>query len=316
MKEPIGYKERILDTGGSYMKKAIVTGAAGFIGFHLCNRLLNEEVDVVGVDMAETSDRIDFIARHAGFQFLPIDINEADLKPFVKDCDVIYHLACTAKPSTPWANIEDEVQRHVSVLKKLLSYTNSNMKFVYVSSYDVYGKRLGDINEESPKNPESLYGVIKLTEENVIKQLAKKHSFPYVIVRLPTVYGPGQPDDNTYQQLIAAEKMSEERKMVAKDSVTEDVLFVEDAAEALFLAGQSASKNEIFNISSGNPDHWLEGITELKANKMNFTEKRKMRIKGEKAEKQLGFRAKTKIKEGLQKQILHFKKRNTNSNET
>ena len=50
------------------MKKAFVTGAAGFIGYHLCSRLLDEEVDVVGIDMAESPDRIDFIARHAGFK--------------------------------------------------------------------------------------------------------------------------------------------------------------------------------------------------------------------------------------------------------
>lgn len=102
------------------MKKAFVTGAAGFIGYHLCSRLLDEEVDVVGIDMAASPDRIDYIARHAGFQYLPMDINEADLQPHTIGCDVIFHLACSVKPTAPWANIEDEVQRHVSVLKKWL----------------------------------------------------------------------------------------------------------------------------------------------------------------------------------------------------
>ncbi|MBX4373331.1 NAD-dependent epimerase/dehydratase family protein, partial [Mycobacterium tuberculosis] len=67
------------------MKKAFVTGAAGFIGYHLCSRLLDEEVDVVGIDMAESPDRIDFIARHAGFKYLPYDINETDLEPHTND---------------------------------------------------------------------------------------------------------------------------------------------------------------------------------------------------------------------------------------
>jgi UDP-glucose 4-epimerase len=287
------------------MKKAFVTGAAGFIGFHLCSRLLDEEVDVVGIDMAESPDRIDYIARHAGFQYLPYDINETDLQPYTKGCDVIFHLACSIKPAAPWANIEEEVQRHVSVLKKVASFANSQTKLIYVSSYDVYGKRQGEVLENSPKNPETLFGLIKLTEENMIKQLAEQHDFPFVIMRLPTVYGPGQPEHHTYQQVISKEDKRQEQ--ISKDTVTEDVLFVEDAAEALFLAGKAPAKNEIYNISSGKPNHWLEGLTELKAEKLTFTEKRKMRIKGEKAELELGFRAKTKIKEGIQKQIMHFK---------
>lgn len=195
------------------MKKAFVTGAAGFIGFHLCSRLLNEEIDVIGIDMAESPDRIDFIARHAGFQYVPSDINEVELKPYILGCDVVFHLACSVKPTAPWANIEDEVQRHVSVLKKLLSHANENIKVVYVSSYDVYGKRSGEVVEESPKNPETLFGLIKLTEENMIKQLAEKHSFPFIIMRLPTVYGPGQPDHHTYHQLISS-NVSENRKKI------------------------------------------------------------------------------------------------------
>ncbi|MDR7072002.1 NAD-dependent epimerase/dehydratase family protein [Fictibacillus barbaricus] len=295
------------------MKKAFVTGAAGFIGFHLCSRLLNEEIDVIGIDMAESPDRIDFIARHAGFQYVASDINDVDLKPYMHGCDVIFHLACSVKPTAQWANIEDEVQRHVSVLKKLLSYAGENRKIIYVSSYDVYGKRSGDVVEKSPKNPESLFGLIKLTEENMIQQLAEKHSFPFIIMRLPTVYGPGQPEHNTYHQVISSTHSTERKEKITKDSVTEDLLFVDDAAEALFLAGKSASVNEIYNISSGNPDHWQEGLKELKAEKISFTEKRKMRIKGEKAENELGFRAKTKIKEGIQKQIFDFMSRKSDS---
>jgi UDP-glucose 4-epimerase len=299
------------------MKKAIVTGAAGFIGFHLCTRLLNEEVEVVGIDRSKTAENIDFIVRHAGFQYLPHDISDADLKPFMKDCDVIFHLACTVKPTSTWGNLEEEVQRHVSILKKMLSYTNHAVKFVYVSSYDIYGKRQGEITEDSPKNPESLYGMIKLTEENVIRKTAVKLSFPYVIIRLPTVYGPGQPEENTYQQIISSVNGTKEPlKSVVKDSITEDVLFIDDAVEALYLAGRSNRKNETFNISSGCANHWQKGITELNASEFQFNEKRKMKIKGEKAEKQLGFIAKTKIQEGIQKQILHFKTRKTNSNGT
>jgi UDP-glucose 4-epimerase len=298
------------------MKKAFVTGAAGFIGFHLCSRLLDEEIDVVGIDMAESPDRIDYIGRHAGFQYLPYDIKETDLTPYTQNCDVIFHLACSVKPSAPWANIEEEMQRHVSVLKKVVAATSSQTKLVYVSSYDVYGKRQGEVLENSPKNPETLFGLIKLTEENMVKQLAEKHSFPFIIMRLPTVYGPGQPEHNTYQQVISIDESSSDTRenAILKDSVTEDVLFVEDAAEALFLAGKSSAMNEIYNISSGKPNHWIEGLTELKAEKLTFTEKRKMKIKGEKAELELGFRARTKIKEGIQKQIMHFKNKKSKRN--
>lgn len=108
----------------------------------------------------------------------------------------------------------------------------------------------------------------------MVKQLAEQYDFPFVIMRLPTVYGPGQPEHHTYQQVISIEDEDQERsESISKDSITEDVLFVDDAAEALYLAGKSPAKNEIYNISSGNPNQWLEGLTELKADKLSFKEK-------------------------------------------
>ncbi|MFC0189138.1 NAD-dependent epimerase/dehydratase family protein [Fictibacillus aquaticus] len=289
------------------MKKAVVTGAAGFIGYHLCSRLLDEEVEVIGIDSAESSERIDMIARHAGFTYINDNIAACRLDKAARGCDALFHLACQVKPSDPWEEIEKTAEKHLKILKKVLeAIKGKKVKLIYASAYDVYGKRQGEVSESSPRNPENLFGLIKLTEENLIIDLAKKYKIPYVILRLPTVYGPGQPEDSTYHQAIEA-RLKRKPPVLRKDNITEDALYVDDAVESMWLAAAAKKQREIYNIHSGQKDAWQRGLQMLKVKPSSLPkEKRKMVVKGDKAAEELGFKAAVPLREGLKKQMSHI----------
>ncbi|MFC7371784.1 NAD-dependent epimerase/dehydratase family protein [Fictibacillus iocasae] len=285
----------------------VVTGAAGFIGFHLCSRLLDEEVEVVGVDRNDAYDRIDRIGRHANFSFINENIAECAFDKAVKGCDTLFHLACQVKPSDPWREMEKTAESHLQTLKKVLeAIKGRKVKLIYASSYDVYGKRQGEVHENSPRNPENLFGLIKLTEENMIMELSKKYKIPYIILRLPTVYGPGQHEESTYHMAIEA-RLRGKPPVLIKDSVTEDALYIDDAVESLWLAANSNKQKEIYNIYSGQRDAWKKGLQLLKIKSTALPkEKRNMIIKGDKAQEELGFKASVPLREGLKKQMNHI----------
>ncbi|MCK6256733.1 NAD(P)-dependent oxidoreductase [Fictibacillus sp. KIGAM418] len=293
------------------MKRALVTGAAGFIGSHLCTKLLEDEVEVIGIDGSPSTEKLDYIGRNANFELINQRIEQADLMKIMHKVDVVFHLACGIQPNEQWSDIEDRVKDHVHCMRLLAESIDSRKtKFIFSSSYDVYGKKTGEVTENSTANPETLYGLIKLTEENCIRMAAAKKHFSYVILRFPTVYGPWQPEGMTFQQIISADEGERDVMTVKKDSVTEDAIYVEDAVRALCLAAENKSRNAIYNIVSGSSGEWRKGLKLLSIKEDEFPkEKRNMVVVGEKAAKELGFRSDVKIEEGLKKQIQHSKER-------
>lgn len=300
------------------MKRVLVTGAAGFIGSHLCTKLLEEEVEVVGIDGSESTEKLDYIGRNANFELINQRIEQADLKSLMKKVDVVFHLACDIKPNEEWRNIETRVKHHIQCLRLLTeSMEPKKTKLIFSSSYDVYGKKTGTVTETSSANPETMFGLIKLTEENFIKQAAAKKKFSYTILRFPTIYGPWQPEEMTFQQIINAKEETSPPLIIKKDSITEDAIYVEDAVRALCLAADKETRNTVYNIGSGSKEEWRKGLKVLSIGEEDMpSEKRNMVVKGERAHEELGFRSKVKIEEGLNKQIKHSRIRRKMGYET
>ncbi|WP_026676115.1 NAD-dependent epimerase/dehydratase family protein [Fictibacillus gelatini] len=288
------------------MRKVIVTGAGGFIGSHLCARFLEDEIEVIGIDGTENTEKLDYIGRNACFEFINEPIEKTNMKKHLKGVDVIFHLACTVRPNCRWHNIEHYVKQHIERLKRIYdAIPSKKTKLIFVSSYEVYGKRHGEVTETSATNPETLYGLIKLTEENYVHVRSAEKNIPFVILRLPTVYGPWQPGDMTFQNIINSRIKGDSCKF-EKDSVTEDVLYVEDAVESIYLAAKQPVENAIYNISSGKRDEWKRGLEALSVKVEHLPkEKRNMMISGKLAKNDLGFQPRTTVEEGIKKQMRH-----------
>ncbi|PRD45736.1 protein CapI [Phyllobacterium phragmitis] len=191
--------------------KAIVTGAAGFIGFHTARQLLREGWQVVGIDdlnsyypveLKET--RLSVLQAQEGFRFARADIADAaGLKAAIgadADADIIVHLAAQAgvrySIENPSAYVSANVQGQVTVFEQALSLPK-RPPVVYASSSSVYGanEKMPFSEGDAVDRPVSVYAATKRAGELLAHSYGEVHGLPSTGLRFFTVYGPyGRPD--------------------------------------------------------------------------------------------------------------------------
>ncbi|TWI57218.1 NAD-dependent epimerase/dehydratase family protein [Halalkalibacter nanhaiisediminis] len=288
------------------MKKVLVTGGLGFIGYHLCERLILEGIEVIAVDeypdrkKAEQEEMELRLGRNALFTIIRGKLEKMEMGTLLKDIDVIFHLAASTSIDSKWSTLARVIDNNVNLTKKLIEASPKTARIVYPSTIEVYGERTGIITERTPTNPTTPYGITKLASESLIQKLCPKRNMSYVILRLPTVYGPWQRDDMTYQQLLLGKIPPE------LDRSTLDILYVDDVVEAFLLAASTMKTNEVFHLTSCLDGAWFEGLQLLGVDPELYKKRcLKTTLLAEKSENLLGFQAKTTLKEGLAKQREH-----------
>ena len=190
-------------------KKILVTGAAGFIGFHLCRRLLDRGEDVLGLDnlndyyeVGLKIDRIRQIEGRKNFKFLKMDIADKDSVSglFSKEKpDVVVNLAAQAGVRysliNPHAYIENNVTGFLNILEGCRRHPVGHL--VFASSSSVYGanSKMPFSVHDNVDHPVSLYGATKKADELMAHVYATLFNVPSTGLRFFTVYGPwGRPD--------------------------------------------------------------------------------------------------------------------------
>lgn len=188
----------------------LLTGAAGFIGYHVANALLDLGVAVTGVDnlndyypVTLKRDRLARLSERAGFRFHHIDIadhealREAD---GVAGADAVIHLAAQAgvrySIENPFAYAQSNLVGHLSILE-LVRHNPKRPRLVYASSSSVYGDTATPPYSEQDRvdHPVSLYAATKRSNELLSESYSKLYGFEQVGLRFFTVYGPwGRPD--------------------------------------------------------------------------------------------------------------------------
>lgn len=299
------------------MKKVVVTGALGFIGFSLTQRLLEKGFEVVGIDgmIAENlqelyEEKLFWIGRNAHFQFIDQKIEEIDLKATFEDVDTVFHLAATTSRAGNSDVGRTPVESNLGVTEKIISACDVNKKLIYTSSTQVYGDTTGRITEMSTLNPQTTNSLSNLAVELLIKSRCSEQFVPYVIFRLPTIYGPWQREDMTYSQLIINNLKSLEVS-VENDFVTEDVLYIDDILDTLIEAGlKKDCRNVEYNLSTGKKNQWYRGKALI--NKELYTqpadERMQIVISNQKATNELGFEVCMDLEIGIAAQKSHIKK--------
>ena len=189
--------------------KVLVTGAAGFIGSHLAERLSGQGHDVFGLDCF--TDHYSRVlkelnaeeVKNKGVELLELDLAEDDLTDAVRDVEIIYH--CAAQPGicaeTPY---EKYVRNNITATYRLLDAVKGSASlkfFVNVSTSSVYGRDATD-TEEAPPKPTSYYGVTKLAAEQLVLSYNREVGFPACSLRLFSVYGPRERPEKLYPLLI------------------------------------------------------------------------------------------------------------------
>ena len=305
----------------------LVTGAAGFIGSHLSERLVGLGHSVRGIDcFTDYYPRVfkELNARdiqEKGVAVLPLDLAEDDLTEAVRDVEVIYHLA--AQPGISAATPFQAYRRNnFTATYRLLEaarHAPSLRAFINISTSSVYGSDATGDEAAEPK-PISIYGVTKLAAEQLVLSCARSQGLPAFSMRLFSVYGPRERPEKLYIQLIRS--LLEDKDFPLFEGSERHVrsfTYVGDIVDGLTAALNRLEdcRGEIFNIgtdsviTTGEGIRIIEEIIGRKARVIRRPRREGDQLKThaniEKARRVLCYNPSTAPREGLEKQVDWYK---------
>lgn len=242
--------------------KALVTGAAGFIGSHLSAALLDSGATVTGVDCFTDyyprpvkEANLATLKERTGFSFVEGALQEIDLKSLLAKVTHVFHLAGQAGVRKSWGGdfdvyIRDNIQATQRLLEALARMPIQ--KYVYSSSSSVYGNHVPlPMREDAYLQPLSPYGVTKLAGEHLGNLYSANHGVPVVSLRYFTVYGPRQRPDMAFQRFLTAARDGTPITMYGDGEQTRDFTFVADIVAANMAAADRGHPGSVYNIGGG-----------------------------------------------------------------
>ena len=310
--------------------KYLVTGAAGFIGSHLCQRLVTEGNEVIAIDnFSDYYDinlkklRVEKLLTPLQIKVSSVDISDknaideliASSKP-----EVVINLAAQAGVRLPTDQIHKYVNSNLVGFSNVLQSTVSNKVpyFLYASSSSVYGDQAAIPYTENEKNlhPNSFYGATKLANELLTPTLIKNSSTIARGLRFFTVYGPWGRPDMAYFRMIANVVSGSEFNFFGDGSVERDFTYIDDAVNSVIGLSKELEKkkpgySDVVNLGGGRPlsmNYLLENINkiskaEVKFNRQssNSNDAKKTMSDSSYIQSLIGSKPETKLEDGINK---------------
>ena len=244
------------------MKKILVTGGAGFVGSHLCKRLINENNYVICLDNFFTGDKLNVldIINHPRFELVEHDI----VNPYYCDVDEIYNLACPASPIhyqfNPIKTLKTSVLGSINVLGIA---KRTNAKVLQASTSEVYGDPTVHPQVESywgnvnPVGIRSCYDEGKRCAETLFMDYHNEHKLKIKIIRIFNTYGPNMNinDGRVVSNFIVQALQGQDLTIYGKGDQTRSFQYVDDLIEGMIR--MMRSPNEFLGpINLGNPNEF------------------------------------------------------------
>ncbi len=259
--------------------KVLVTGAAGFIGYHLCRRLYEGGHDIVGIDsmnayydVALKEMRLASLEQLGDrFLFKKLDIcDRGALFALLKEgrFDAVCHLAAQAgvrySIQNPYSYVENNVAGFLNILEGCVQ--NQVSYLVYASSSSVYGRSGKQPFAESDQvdTPASLYAATKKADELMAHVYSQMYGLPTVGLRFFTVYGPYGRPDMAYFKFADRIERGQEIEVYNNGQMKRDFTYIDDVTagieKVLTASYEDKPKYRIYNMGRGNPENLMDLI--------------------------------------------------------
>jgi UDP-glucose 4-epimerase len=243
-------------------RTALITGAAGFIGSQLTERLLADEWQVIGLDaFTHTYARqlkqrnLEAAMAQPGFRLVEADLAATDLTALLDGVDAVFHLAARPGVRSSWgAAFEDYLHDNVLASQRLLEAVRGSgvRQLVYASSSSVYGDAAAyPTRESAAPSPISPYGMTKLATEQLAALYAGSYGVPAVGLRLFTVYGERQRPDMFFHRLCRALIEGEPIEVFGDGNQSREFTCGGDVVDAFIAAAEHGRPGELYNIGGG-----------------------------------------------------------------
>lgn len=306
--------------------RAIVTGGAGFIGSHLCRRLLQEGIDVICVDNLSTgreTNIADLRSHNGGFEFLQQDVTRP--LPANLAVDWVFHLASAASPPAYRKRPIETLRVNGEGTRLLLEWAAEHgAKFLFASSSEIYGDALQHPQKESyrgnvnPTGPRSIYHEGKRYGEALTAAFGRYSDVEVRIVRLFNTYGPGMdPQDGRLVSNFTTQALQGTPLTIYGDgSQTRSLQYVDDLMEALIRLMQVDYREP---VNLGNPEehtvlelaYLIKGLTESHSPVMfgplPEDDPARRRPDIALAKQLLGWEPRVSVEEGLERTVHYFR---------
>ena len=299
--------------------RVVVTGAAGFIGSHLVDRLLDAGHEVVGLDSftdyytrAAKERHIAGALGNPRFKFAGADLAADDLVPVVAGADVVYHTAGRPGVRAALMQFEPYWRENVLATQRLLdaARTVQLKAFVYCGSSAVYGDaETFPTPETALPAPLSPYGVTKLAGEHLTYVCWKNYGLPAIRLRYFSVYGPRMRPDLMLSRAMQALHDGSVFEVYGDGEQTREFTYVADAVDGTILAAERGAPGDLFNLGGGSAvsvNHALDLLVEASGRPLERrhverrpSDHRRAGASITRARIQLGWEPRTSLREGL-----------------
>ena len=297
----------------------VVTGAAGFIGSHLAEKLLDAGHTVRGVDKFLGNYPRRFKewnlaqVHRPGLEFIEADLVDIDLPALLDGVTYVFHQAAQPGVRSSWGEEFGEyTHNNILATQRLLEASKKSKikKFVYASSSSVYGDTQDlPMRENGMTRPVSPYGVSKLSADQLCYLYWKEFGVPTVSLRYFTVYGPRQRPDMFFHIFMRAHRRGQAIPIYDDGKQSRDFTFCADIVDGNVAAAEYPGAGEVFNLGGGSRTtveevvRMVEQISGKKA-KLNMLARQQGDVRHtaaalDEARSKLGFNPRVKLYDGL-----------------
>ncbi len=310
--------------------KILLTGAAGFIGFHTINALLDRGDEVVGLDNLNAyydptlkQKRLDMLLERKGFTFIKGDILDREtVAKAMQGVDRVVHLAALAGVRYAFDHPDEYIDINITGFFHVLDEVRKQKipGLIYASSSSVYGgnDKLPASEEDRTDDQVSLYGMNKKDNELMAHTYHHLYGTHTTGLRFFTVYGTwGRPDMALFLFTDALLK-DQTLQVFGEGKMQRDFTYVDDIVSGIVASVDKNYEDEIFNLGCGRKEELMEYIRMVEVScgkeaKKNFLPMQPGDVRASladisKAQKMLGFEPKTQIKDGVPKFVEWYRK--------